>query len=104
MNKNNSGLFYCDRVTDFLKFLSIHQGCDFHYNKHVTKIAKNFVVTVDGDTHTSDHVAVCTNGEGYYDKFGLSALIVRSATLEGDCAGLPEMFTDHTKEGIGFYG
>eukprot|EP00347_Sterkiella_histriomuscorum_P002754 403366932 len=104
INRDSSGLMFCDRIVSDLKLMSLHQGCNFHYNKHAIKIAKNFVVTADGDTHTSDFVAVCTNGEGFYDKFGLTPLLVRSATLTGDCAGLPEMFTDMTKEGNGFYG
>lgn len=84
--------------------LSRNQGCNFEFNKHAIEIKKNFVITSDGSTYTSDYVALCTNGEGYYKKFGLEPLVVKSAILEGYSAGLPEMFTDMTKEYSGFYG
>lgn len=104
MNSETAGLLHCNKIIHSLNELSKNQGCDLQFNKHAIEIKKNFVITSDGATYTSDYVALCTNGEGYYKKFGLEPLVVKSVILEGDSAGLPEMFTDMTKEYNGFYG
>lgn len=59
-------------------------------------------MTDNGETYSAESIVVCTNGEGYYDHFGLTPLKVRSAQVQvEDETQLPVLFTDMD---TGFYG
>ena len=52
------------------------QNCEFRFNTSVSKIDSNSVTTSDNEVYTGKRVAVCTNGEGFYEHFGLTSIIV----------------------------
>ena len=82
------------RIIKALHALCLNQGCIFNYSTEIRSIIPSVVETVMGDIYEAPNVAVCTNGEGYFEKFGMKRLSVK--TLHFDCSKeeLPDQFTD----------
>ncbi|CDW91297.1 UNKNOWN [Stylonychia lemnae] len=104
MNEESAGIFYCESIKDSLMNFSISQGSELIYNQSARVLNKNQVELSDGQVLDSKAIVLCTNGEGYYDKFNLQPAELKSAIIDLDSSALPELYTDMTKDGFGFYG
>jgi len=59
--------------------LSLKQGATFLYDTKVKRVNQGSIETELGHIYEADNIAICTNGEGYYEHFNLTPVKVRSA-------------------------